>query len=74
MTLADILIDAQESAGPDSRRMCWYLAGVIQGLQEAAQDQVSSGYVRCIAKNEKSLKESPEAIIELFEHVSEIDD
>jgi hypothetical protein len=74
MSIADRLAEAQEAAGPDPRKMCWYLAGVVQGLHDAAQEDISSGFIRQqTAAPQPPPKDAPDAIVGTFEFVAGID-
>lgn len=74
MSIADHLAEAQAAAGPDPRRMCWYLAGVVQGLHDAAQEDISSGFIRQQSDTaQPPPKAAPDAIVGTFEFVAGID-
>ena len=74
MSIADRLAEAQEAAGPDPRKMCWYLAGVVQGLHDAAHADISSGFVRRRTDTpQPPPKDAPDAIVGTFEFVAGID-
>jgi hypothetical protein len=74
VSIADRLAEAQEAAGADPRKMCWYLAGVVQGLHDAAQADVSSGFIRQQGDTaQPPPKAAPDAIVGTFEFVSGID-
>jgi hypothetical protein len=54
--------------------MCWYLAGVVQGLHDAAQGDISSGFIRQqTAAAPPPPKDAPDAIVGTFEFVAGID-
>mgnify|MGYP003678387639 CR=1 FL=1 len=74
MNISNLLAEAQEAAGPDPRKMCWYLAGVAQGLHDAAQGDVSSGFIRRRTNApQPPPKDAPDAIVGTFEFVAGID-
>ena len=67
MNISNLLAEAQEAAGADPRKMCWYLAGVVQGLHDAAQEDISSGFVRRRTDTpQPPPKDAPNAIVGTF--------
>ena len=74
MSVSDLMAEAQEAAGADPRKMCWYLAGVVQGLHDAAPADISSGFIRRRTDSpQPPPKDAPDAIVGTFEFVAGID-